>query len=316
MDSAPAAQNDDHYGIGRRNMATILDELADSARERVAQDQERIPEAEMRERAEEIAASEKRGRIVRKSGKKRFETALSLPGLSFICEVKKASPSKGVIAEDFPYLEIAKEYEAAGADVISVLTEPTRFLGSDDYLAEIASAVKTPVLRKDFVVDPYQLYQAKVLGASAVLLIVTLLREELPAYLEIAANLGLGTLTEVHSEAEARRAAAAGARVIGVNNRDLRTFDVDTGMAARLREFIPDGALLVAESGIVSAEDVRAMKAADADAVLIGEALMRAEDKAGMLRTLREGAGEVHDEPQSIGKIVRKCIRPNPKIQK
>jgi indole-3-glycerol phosphate synthase len=295
---------------------TILDELADSARERAAQDRERIPEAEMRERAEEIAASENRGRFARKSGKKRFETALSLPGMSFICEVKKASPSKGVISEDFPYLAIAKEYEAAGADVISVLTEPTRFLGSDDYLAEIAAAVKTPVLRKDFVVDPYQLYQAKVLGASAVLLIASLLGEDLASYVKTADALGLGTLVEVHNEKEARLAADTGARVIGVNNRDLRTFEVDTGMVLRLREFIPDGVLLVAESGIVSAEDVQAMKDADADAVLIGEALMRAEDKAEMLGILREGTGEAPAAPRSIGKIVQKCMRLKPNSPK
>ncbi|MDR0874587.1 MAG: indole-3-glycerol phosphate synthase TrpC [Clostridiales Family XIII bacterium] len=256
-------------------MATILDELADSARVRVAQDKVRVPEEEMMIRAEAVFAEE------------RFEAALASPGISFICEVKKASPSKGVIAVDFPYLGIAAEYEAAGADVISVLTEPTRFLGSDEYLEEIAAAVKIPVLRKDFVVDPYQLYQAKALGAAAALLIVSLLGDELPLYLETASALGLGTLTEVHDESEARLAVSAGAHVIGVNNRDLKTFDVDTSLTARLREFIPDGVLFVAESGIKTAEDVRLVREAGADAVLIGETLMRAEDKAAMLRELR-----------------------------
>ncbi|GHU68286.1 indole-3-glycerol phosphate synthase [Clostridia bacterium] len=287
-----AAQNDGAGGTDRKIMATILDELADSAAGRVAQDKERIPEKEMRVRAEEISATESH-RYSRGTGKNRFESALALPGMSFICEVKKASPSKGVIAEAFPYLEIAKEYETAGADAISVLTEPTRFLGSDVYLEDVAKAVKVPVLRKDFIVDLYQIYQTKVLGASAVLLIVSLLKEKLSLYLETATQLGLGALVEVHDETEANHAVHAGARVIGVNNRDLKTFDVDTGLTARLRDFVPDGTIFVAESGIKTAEDVRAMGEAGANAVLIGEVLMRAEDKAAALKALR-GRGESH----------------------
>jgi len=219
-----------------------------------------------------------------------FEKALSAPGLSFICEVKKASPSKGVIAEDFPYLQIAEEYEAAGAAAISVLTEPDYFLGSDQYLREIAAKVKIPVLRKDFVVDDYQIYEAKVLGAEAVLLICALLHgETLASHIKTAGELGLSALVEIHNEAEAAEALAAGARIIGINNRDLKTFGVDLGLSARLAKSIPSGVLTVAESGVKSPDDVKTLKDTGIDAVLIGESLMRAPDKRKFLSELRGG---------------------------
>ena len=217
-----------------------------------------------------------------------FENALKKPGLSFICECKKASPSKGVIAEEFPYLQIAKEYEAAGADCISVLTEPKWFLGSDRYLREIAAEVSIPIIRKDFTVEPYMIYEAKVMGASAVLLICSILTpEQLQQYLAICEELGLSALVEAHDEAEAAMALEAGARLIGVNNRNLKDFTVDTENSRRLRNEIPKGVLFVSESGIRDVCDIRAVKEMGADAVLIGETLMRAADKRRTLEELR-----------------------------
>ncbi|MDO5140726.1 MAG: indole-3-glycerol phosphate synthase TrpC [Eubacteriales bacterium] len=217
-----------------------------------------------------------------------FEEALKKPGISFICECKKASPSKGIIAEDFPYLQIAKEYEEAGADCISVLTEPEYFLGSGEYLRKISRAVKLPCLRKDFTVDEYMIYEARLLGASAVLLICSLLREDrLRRYIELCDSLEMSALVEAHDEAEVLTAVRAGARIIGVNNRNLKDFSVDTGNSRRLRELVPEDILFVSESGIRTAEDVRRLSEAGADAVLIGETLMRAEDKGAKLRELK-----------------------------
>lgn len=219
-----------------------------------------------------------------------FEYALRKPELSFICECKKASPSKGIIAEDFPYLKIAQEYEQAGADCISVLTEPKYFLGDDSYLQEIAQAVSVPCLRKDFVVAPYMIYEARVLGAAAVLLICSLLTEkELAEYLEICDSLGMSALVEVHNAAEISMAIHAGARIIGVNNRNLSDFSVDMANSSRLRELVPPEILFVAESGIKTAADVQALREIGADAVLIGELLMRAENRSAMLEELRRG---------------------------
>jgi indole-3-glycerol phosphate synthase len=216
-----------------------------------------------------------------------FERAIASPGLSFICEVKKASPSKGVIAPDFPWMEIAKDYEEGGAAAISVLTEPDFFLGSDRYLREIAAAVKIPVLRKDFIIDEYQIYEAKLWGAKAVLLICALLEKEtLSSFISVADKLALDCLVEIHSEAEAQEAIAAGARIIGINNRDLTTFNVDTGLASDLKKQIPAGLLTVAESGVMSANDIREIKNSGVDAVLIGESLMRAKDRTRFLREL------------------------------
>lgn len=219
-----------------------------------------------------------------------FEYALRKPELSFICECKKASPSKGIIAEDFPYLKIAQEYEQAGADCISVLTEPKYFLGNDSYLQEIAQAVSVPCLRKDFVVAPYMIYEARVLGAAAVLLICSLLTEkELSEYLAICDSLGMSALVEVHNAAEISMAIHAGARIIGVNNRNLSDFSVDMANSSRLRELVPPEILFVAESGIKTAADVQILREIGADAVLIGELLMRAENRSAMLAELRRG---------------------------
>lgn len=255
----------------------ILDQLADYARQRVEEVKRQTPLAEIKRQA-----------LALPKGDFRFEKALAKPGLSFICECKKASPSKGLIAADFPYLQIAKEYEAAGADAISVLTEPKWFLGSDRYLEEIASAVSTPCLRKDFTVDDYMIYQAKLLGASAVLLLCAILDDaQLREYLALCDGLGLSALVEAHDKAEVDRALNAGARILGVNNRDLKNFTVDTENSRRLRARIPEDVLFVSESGVRTAEDVARLAAIGADAVLIGETLMRAPDKTAKLRELK-----------------------------
>lgn len=218
----------------------------------------------------------------------RFYDALKKDDLSFICEVKKASPSKGVIARDFPYLDIARDYEAAGADCISCLTEPKWFLGSDDIFREIRAAVSTPMLRKDFTVSDYQLYQSRLMGADCVLLICALLdTKTLAQYLAVCDELGLSALVETHDADEIRSAVAAGAKIIGVNNRNLKDFSVDFSNAARLRDRIPPEAVYVAESGVQSTQDVAALRSIGADAVLIGETLMRAPDKARRLAELR-----------------------------
>ncbi|MCC8122189.1 MAG: indole-3-glycerol phosphate synthase TrpC [Oscillospiraceae bacterium] len=221
----------------------------------------------------------------------RFEERLRAPGVSFICEVKKASPSKGVIAAEFPYLDIARAYEQAGADAISVLTEPDYFQGCNTYLAEIRAAVDTPLLRKDFTIDPFQIEQAAALGADAVLLICAILSPaQVKEYIALADRLGLSCLVEAHDEEEIKTALGAGARIIGVNNRNLKTFAVDTANSLRLRALVPPDILFVAESGVGAAEDVALLRAHNISAVLVGEALMRAPDKAAMLSDLRGGA--------------------------
>lgn len=259
----------------------ILDRMAAAARERAARRKKEIPFGEIRERAERIAEQEGAHTFP-------FETAMRRPDISFICEVKKASPSKGVIAEAFPYLDIALEYEKAGADSISVLTEPDHFQGSDRFLEEISQRVSVPTLRKDIIIDPYMLYEAKTLGASCVLLIAALLdTDALRSYKAICDGLGLSALIEAHDAAEIRSALDAGARLIGVNNRDLDTFDVDISNSIRLRELVPGEVLFVAESGIRTPEDIQALRACGADGVLIGETLMRSSDKAAQLRRLK-----------------------------
>ncbi|MDE6506124.1 MAG: indole-3-glycerol phosphate synthase TrpC [Eubacterium sp.] len=217
-----------------------------------------------------------------------FEKALRKDGISFICYVKKASPSKGLIAPDFPYLAIAKEYEAAGADCISCLTEPHWFLGSDEYLKEITAAVSIPVIRKDFTVSEYQIYEAKLLGASAVLLICALLdTQTIREYIEICDSLGLSALVEAHDEAEVNSALTAGARIIGVNNRNLHDFSVDVNNSTRYRNMIPQDVVFVSESGITSHKDIEVLINNKTNAVLIGETLMKAENKAEMLKELK-----------------------------
>jgi indole-3-glycerol phosphate synthase len=255
----------------------ILDEIAGYTRKRIASAKERAPLEAVKEQALSISPLPPG-----------FEEALSQSGMSFICEIKKASPSKGVIAQDFPYLRIAQEYEAAGGAAVSVLTEPAYFLGRDVYLQEIANAVKLPVLRKDFILDPYQIYEAKVFGASAALLICALLDEHtLASFIETAQEIGLSALVEAHTEQEVAQALRAGARIIGVNNRDLRTFHVDLQTSLRLRGLVPPDRLFISESGIHSRSDIRALENAGVDGVLIGEALMRAPDKSAYLTELR-----------------------------
>ena len=262
-------------------MATILDTIAAYARERVARDKEKLPPEEMRELAAQGGPASGRA----------FQDALRRDGLSFLCEVKKASPSKGLISPDFPYLDIARAYEAAGADCISCLTEPKWFLGSDEIFQTIRQAVSTPMIRKDFTVDEYQIYQAKVMGANAVLLICALLdTQTIARYLSVCHDLGLAALVEAHDGAEIASAVSAGARIIGVNNRNLKDFSVDFSNAARLRDLIPPECVYVAESGVSSPEDAAALKAIGADAALVGEMLMRAQDKGAMLAALREAA--------------------------
>ncbi len=230
-------------------------------------------------------------------GGQRFEEALRRPGLSLICEIKRASPSKGLISPVFPYLRIAGDYAQAGADCISCLTEPKWFLGSDEIFRRVRRRVSTPMIRKDFTVDEYQIDQARVLGADAVLLICALLdTKTLARYLEKCEELGLAALTETHNEAEIASALSAGARLIGVNNRNLKNFTVDFSNAARLRDKIPPDRLFVAESGVKTPEDARSLRRIGADAALVGEALMRARDRAAFLKAMRAEA-EKEDNP-------------------
>ena len=262
----------------------ILDELASLTRTRIEKQKKEVSMEDIRREAELIAARE----MEVQEFDYPFEAALSKPGLSIISEVKKASPSKGVITEDFPYLEIAKEYEASGADAISCLTEPDRFKGSDKYLKDIVKEVSIPVLRKDFTIDPYMIYQAKVMGASAVLLIAAILTdEELKSFYEIADTLGMSCLFEAHDEEELKKCLAAGARIVGVNNRNLKDFSVDINNSIRLRELVPENIIFVSESGIMAPEDAEALKENGTDAVLIGEMLMRSNSKTELIQTLK-----------------------------
>lgn len=261
----------------------ILDQLAQAARQRVAAEHQKESEAKLLARAEAL-------------GRERagcFYRALTQPGLQIIAEVKKASPSKGLIAPNFPYLEIARTYEKAGAAAISVLTEPTRFLGSDQYLKEIRQVVQLPLLRKDFTVDPYQILQAKCLGADAVLLIAALLgEEELREFRQLAEHLGLDALVEVHDAKELERALGSGARILGVNNRNLKNFTVNVRNSLQLRKLAPRELPFVAESGITGRAQTRELEQAGVSAVLVGELLMRSGNPG---RTLRQLKGEQDD---------------------
>jgi indole-3-glycerol phosphate synthase len=265
----------------------ILDTIAQAAKRRVAEQKKIVLPKVMHRLAENaVILPSTEGNDETHSFP--FEAVLKKPGLSFICEVKKASPSKGVIAEDFPYVEIACDYERAGADAISVLTEPDYFLGSSGYLREIRRHTGIPLLRKDFIIDGYQLYESKVIGAHAVLLICALLdTETIRQCLCICDELGLSALVETHDEKEIRSALNAGARIIGVNNRDLKTFEVDINNCVRLRPLVPKEVVFVAESGIKTAEDIRLLREAGADAVLVGETFMRSRDKKAALEALK-----------------------------
>lgn len=256
---------------------TILDQLADYARIRTVQAKREIPLSIIKERALDL-----------RKDTFAFENSLRSPDISFICECKKASPSKGLISPDFSYLKIAKEYEDAGADCISVLTEPKWFLGSNKYLEEIASTVSIPCLRKDFTVDEYMIYEAKLLGAQAVLLICSILStDQIKEYIKVCDTLGISALVEVHNAEEVNSALSAGARIIGVNNRNLNDFTVDTDNSRRLRDIVPSDILFVAESGVKTDQDITVLREAGVDAVLIGETLMKAADKKAKLQELR-----------------------------
>ena len=263
---------------------SILNEIAARTKERIAEEKFKFPLRELISQQNSDLAKHAEEKIS-------FLEALKKPGMSYICEVKKASPSKGLIAPEFPYLEIAKEYEAAGASAISCLTEPFYFMGSDTYLREITETVDIPVLRKDFTVDKYMIYQAKAFGASAVLLICAILNDqELLEYRELAETLGMDALVEAHDENEVARALKTGAKIVGVNNRDLKTFKVDMNNSIRLRNLAPDNVVFVSESGIKNAGDIAILERNRVGAVLIGETLMRSPDKKAALENLNGGA--------------------------
>lgn len=263
----------------RMSEKNILEEIAEKTRERIRKEKLQFPLDQLKTLAEKAPQQPS------------FLEALKKPGMSYICEVKKASPSKGLIAPEFPYLEIAKEYEAAGASAISCLTEPFYFMGSDTYLREITETVDIPVLRKDFTVDKYMIYQAKAFGAAAVLLICAILNDqELLEYRELAETLGMDALVEAHDENEVARALKTGAKIVGVNNRDLKTFKVDMNNSIRLRNLAPDNVVFVSESGIKNAGDIAILERNRVGAVLIGETLMRSPDKKAALENLNGGA--------------------------
>lgn len=255
----------------------ILDTLAESTKKRVENEKKTISPEQMKSCALSMPKLNFE-----------FEKALRKDDIAFICEVKKASPSKGIIAEDFPYIQIAKDYETAGASAVSVLTEPEYFKGSTEYLIEISKNINIPIIRKDFTVDEYMIYQARMIGASAVLLICAILdTETIKKYIGICDTLGLSALVEAHDEDEIHSALKAGARLIGVNNRNLKDFTVDINNCVNLRKIVPSDVTFVAESGIKSAKDIDVLRQANVNAVLIGETLMRAENKTEMLAQLK-----------------------------
>ena len=268
----------------------ILNEIAAKTKERIQKEKLEIPEKDLiqmiQKRKVQILLHPEQQSITSRTPHS-FYQALKKEGMSYICEVKKASPSKGLIAPAFPYLEIAKEYQEAGAAAISCLTEPFYFQGSDRYLQEITAAVDIPVLRKDFTVDEYMIFQAAAYGAAAVLLICAILNDEqLKEYRELAEELGMDALVEAHDEEEAERALKSGARIIGVNNRDLKTFQVDMQNGIRLRKLAPENVVFVSESGIKTSDDIQKLYDNQVDAVLIGETLMRSQDKKAALEEL------------------------------
>ncbi|WP_432644984.1 indole-3-glycerol phosphate synthase TrpC [Methanobrevibacter sp.] len=258
----------------------MLDEIVEKTKKRVEDAKKRIPLEEIKKDVSLMDVTDEFP----------FKKALSEDGMSIIAEVKKASPSKGLIAEDFDYITIAKDYEQAGASAISVLTEPFFFMGSDDYLSEIAQNVSIPILRKDFVVDEYMIWEAKLLGASAILLIVSVLDiVQLKKYLDLAHDLGLSAIVEVHDGDEIRKAMIVGAEIIGVNNRNLKDFTVDIENSINLRRCVSGDVIFISESGIKTKEDISKLKENNVDAVLIGETLMKSNDKMAMISELKNG---------------------------
>ncbi len=261
-------------------MIVMLDEIVAKTKERIIEEKKNMSLDELKDEVSKLETSQDFP----------FKEALKDPQIAIISEVKRASPSKGIISEDFDYVNIAKEYESAGASAISVLTEPYFFKGSDDYLKEIADNVSIPILRKDFVIDEYMIWQAKLLGASAVLLIVSILSiVELKSYLDLAHKLGLSAIVEVHDADEIRTAMIVGAEIIGVNNRNLKDFTVDIENSIGLRRCVSGDVIFISESGIKTPEDIRRLKENDVDAVLIGETLMKSDDKRAMISELKNG---------------------------
>lgn len=255
----------------------ILDDIVEKRREQLEREKENFPLEDMRE----MALNSRRVSLD-------FKAALKADGISIISEVKKASPSRGSISEDFRPTEQAKAYEEAGADAISCLTEEHFFKGADKYLADIRASVNLPILRKDFIFDEYQIYETKVLGADAVLLIAAILsEEELIKLSRLAASLGLFCLTEVHNEEELQKVVRCKCDIIGINNRDLKTFHVDLNTTKRLAKLVPYDAVLVSESGMKNGNDIKEVKEYGADAVLIGETLMRSGDIKTTINELR-----------------------------
>ena len=256
----------------------ILDDIVAKQKERIEKEKKEKNIESLKQEALNLPLSEKFF----------FEDSLRSKDFAFICEIKKASPSKGIIVEDFPYIDIAQEYEQAGAAAISVLTEPNFFKGNDKYLKDVSDTVNIPVLRKDFIIDEYQIYQAKLIGADAILLICAILDETtLNKFLNLARSLKLSCLVETHNEDEIKKALNSGAEIIGINNRDLKTFKVDINTSLKLRKFIPENKILISESGIKTAQDIKMLKDNGFNGALIGESMMLSKDKKAFLAQLR-----------------------------
>lgn len=260
----------------------ILDKICETTKERIEKEKQKISLVEVRKNAESIKNLEKEKYFD-------FEKAIGKKEkINFICEIKKASPSKGIIAENFDYIEIAKDYQKAGADAISCLTEPHYFLGSDEYLKAVKETVNIPVLRKDFIIDEYMIYKSKNIKADAILLIAAVLdKYKLKDYFDIANDLGLSSLFEIYNEEELEKVLNLNPRIIGVNNRDLKTFEVDINNSVRLRKLIPNNIIFVSESGIKCREDIKTLEENKTSAVLIGESLMTKKDKEKEIKKLR-----------------------------
>lgn len=264
----------------------ILEKIAFRTRERVDEEKKKIPPEKIKEEALNLCTAANSAEAFKLE--KVLKNAKTSGKTAFICEVKKASPSKGLIDKNFDYIKIAKEYQNAGADAISVLTEPYFFQGSDTYLQKISQCTQIPLLKKDFTIDEYQIYVAKLKGASAVLLIASLLDTPIISkYIKVADSLGLCSLVEVHDESEAQNAIEAGARIFGINNRNLKTFEVDLNTTLRLAKCLPDNAIIVSESGIKTHSDIAKLQEHGISGVLIGETLMKSDDKAKTLQNLR-----------------------------
>ncbi len=262
----------------------ILDKIVENTVERIEKEKKEISTWDLYRIIDENEASGIYGK------RPTFLENLRKPGMSYICEVKKASPSKGIIAEEFPYIDIAIDYEKAGASAISCLTEPNWFMGSNKYLKGIAQKVRIPIIKKDFTIDEYMILQGKAYGASAILLICAVLDDaKLKSYLDMAHDLGLHALIEAHDEYEVERALKSGGQIIGVNNRNLKDFSVDMRNSISLREKAPESAVFVSESGIKTSDDIKLLYDNNVDAVLIGETLMRSNDKKVALETLNGG---------------------------